>query len=211
MDDRRVIEQIRDGDTKVFETLVERYQGPLFGYLGRMGLAPDRVEDLVQESFLRAFRHLHRFDPDRAAFSTWLFTIAKRLALNGLAHQSRQGTDVDVSQLADPSPGVLDRCDDPRIKERIHAAMRQIPIKLRSPIALAYLKDMSLADIALVEGCALGTVKSRIHRGKQRLRVLLADLIDERADQDNIRPGADRASRPENNEEAPSGSPRGGE
>lgn len=92
MDDHSIIEQVRRGHTQAFEALVLCYQLPLFRYLGRMGLASETVEDLVQHSFLRAFQHLPRFDPDRARFSTWLFTIARRLAGNGTGRMSAGGS-----------------------------------------------------------------------------------------------------------------------
>ncbi|MEA3278622.1 MAG: sigma-70 family RNA polymerase sigma factor, partial [Pseudomonadota bacterium] len=171
MDDLLVIEQVRQGNRRAFETLVRHHQGPLFQYLGRMGLASEEIEDLVQETFVRAFRHLHAFDPRRARFPTWLFTIAKRLALNLLARKRPVRDDLDTARLAGSALRPDEHCDAPLIKRRIDDALRQIPLKYRSPVALAYLKDMSLADIARVEGCSVGTVKSRIHRGKQRRSV----------------------------------------
>jgi RNA polymerase sigma-70 factor (ECF subfamily) len=177
MDDHSIIEQVRRGHTQAFEALVLRYQLPLFRYLGRMGLASETVEDLVQHSFLRAFQHLPRFDPDRARFSTWLFTIARRLALNAL---TRRGSRVPGREAADQTDHGLaapEQIDQAVVQQRVRQALAQLPPRLRSPLALAYLGDLSIADIARVEGCSEGTVKSRIYRGKQRLRILLADLI----------------------------------
>ena len=77
MDELQLIEQVKQGDTRAFEGLVRRYQRPLFHYLGRMGLTTAETEELAQETFLRAFRHLKAFEPNRARFSTWLFTIAR--------------------------------------------------------------------------------------------------------------------------------------
>jgi len=78
MDDEQLVQQVLRGESRAFEVLVLRHQRPLFHYLGRMGLDAAETEDLAQEAFLRAYRHLHRFDPRRARFSTWLFTIARR-------------------------------------------------------------------------------------------------------------------------------------
>ena len=74
-----VIKRVRDGDRSAFAELVAHYQRPLFGYLGRMGQSQAAAEDLAQETFLRAWTSLGSYDPARAAFSTWLFTIARNL------------------------------------------------------------------------------------------------------------------------------------
>ena len=64
-----------------------------------------------------------------------------------------------------------------QIRQRIDLALRQLPLHYRSPLALAYLDELSVAEIARIEGCAEGTVKSRVHRAKQQLRTLLTDLL----------------------------------
>ena len=177
MDDLQVIERIKNGDSRAFESLVLRYQQPLFHYLGRMGLSAGETEELVQETFLRAFQHLHKFEPERAQFSTWLFTIARRLALN-LLSRHRNALNLANENLTEVSVVAHhDSYDQAQIRQRIDIALRQLPLKYRSPMALAYLEELSVAEIACIEGCAEGTVKSRIHRAKQQLKTLLADLL----------------------------------
>ena len=177
MDDEQLIQQVLRGETQAFDALVQRHQHALFFYLGRMGLCQAEAEDLAQEAFLRAYRYLHRYDPARARFSTWLFTIARRLAANLKASSRYRLTD-SMEALGEPvqsdAPGL-----EPRLRDRLDRALRQLPLKFRSPLALAYLGDLSIEDIAAVEACAPGTVKSRIHRAKQRLKRELADLIGE--------------------------------
>jgi RNA polymerase sigma-70 factor (ECF subfamily) len=177
MDDLQVIELVRVGDSSAFEQLVQRYQQPLFHYLGRMGLSMGETEELAQETFFRAFRHLRKFDPERARFSTWLFTIARRLALNLLARQ-RHAQDMATTKISEARvSGPHDSCDQVQIRQRIDMALQQLPLKYRSPLALAYLDELSISEIARIEGCAEGTVKSRIHRAKQQLKPLLIDLL----------------------------------
>lgn len=179
MDDFQVIKQVISGNKQAFEKLVLRYQTPLLLYLGRMGMVQAEAEELAQETFLRAYRHLGRFDPQLAQFSTWLFTIARRLGINAMARRRVKTYSLE-DNVAALDISYTDRHDDSaRIKQRINEALLQLPMKYRSPIALAYLGDLGMADIAHVEGCSVGTVKSRIHRGKKRLQVMLADLIGE--------------------------------
>lgn len=177
MNEFQVIKQVISGNKQAFEKLVLRYQTPLLLYLGRMGMVQADAEELAQETFIRAFRHLSRFDPQQAQFSTWLFTIARRLGINAMARRRVKTYSLEDSEAA-LNLSYTDRYDDgARIKKRINEALLQLPMKYRSPIALAYLGDLGMADIARVEGCSVGTVKSRIHRGKKRLRVMLTDLI----------------------------------
>lgn len=175
--ERAAITAVLGGRAQAFERIVLRWQLPLMHYLGRLGIPRAESEELTQETFVRAYRHLSRFDPERAAFSTWLFTIARRLAINaiGKARRSEPLDDPDaVAVDADPTCTI----DAGRIAARLRSALASLPPKLRSPIALAYLDELSMAEIAAVEGCSVGTIKSRIHRGKERLRPLLADLLE---------------------------------
>lgn len=148
MDDLQVIEQVKDGNAQAFEQLVQRYQRPLFHYLGRMGLPSAEAEEQTQESFIRAYQHLSGFEPHRARFSTWLFTIARRLALNLLARHRYEIGIHDWVDSPDPSPEQNDSYDQNVIRQRIATALTQLPLKYRSPLALAYLRELSIAEIA---------------------------------------------------------------
>jgi RNA polymerase sigma-70 factor (ECF subfamily) len=178
-----LIQRVLSGDKQAFEPLVRRYQRPLFQYLSRLGLEDAVVQELAQETFLRVFRHLHRYDPDRgASFSTWLFTIARRLALNELSRSRRKYNHVDCTTIKRASTE-SDNLPAEVLKEQhrvmLYEAMNQLPPDFRSAVSLSYLREMSIEQIAAIEGCAVGTVKSRIHRGKCRLQKLLVDVIGE--------------------------------
>jgi signal peptidase I len=78
MDLTDVLQRVLSGDRRAYAEIVARYEKPLFGFFGRMGLPQARAEDIAQETFLRAWMHLGDFDPGRASFTTWLYTIARR-------------------------------------------------------------------------------------------------------------------------------------
>jgi RNA polymerase sigma-70 factor (ECF subfamily) len=167
------------GERAAFEALVRRFQQPVFAFLGRMGLTQAEAEDLAQEAFVRAWQHLDRYRPEQAAFSTWLFTIARRLALNALDGAGHRLTD----RSGDPPPNLA--CEQPgpaqtlqvrQQRDAIRAALRRLPAADRSVLALAYVQDLSLADIARVEACSESAVKARLHRARQRLRQAWAEL-----------------------------------
>lgn len=72
--DEHILKRIRQGDQTAFAVLVERFQKPLFSYLGKMGLSQTLAEEVAQEAFIRVWQSRQQFDPDRAAISTWLFS-----------------------------------------------------------------------------------------------------------------------------------------
>ena len=176
MDIKTVLKHIASGDRSAFSWLVARFQKPLFGYLGRMGLSQGTAEDIAQETFLRAWNRLGDYDATRAEFSTWLFTIARNLALNELSrasvkHEVATGDVLPEFACGNAQPSeVLDQAQQ---KQRIHAALRALPLMDRSALALAYFQELDLAAIARIEGCSTGAIKVRLHRAKQRLRQLL--------------------------------------
>lgn len=170
-----LLERAAAGDRQAFAELVLQYQGPLFGFLGRMGCSQAQAEDLAQEAFLRAWTHLPSFQPGRAQFSTWLFTIARNLAFNAM-HSAQQQHEVPQDGQPEPpcpQPGPEHALQQAQQSARLQAALRQLPLADRSALALVYVQDLALADVARIEGDSLAAIKTRLHRAKQRLRALL--------------------------------------
>ncbi len=175
MDDGFLIRQVLGGNRDAFRLLVVRYQRPLFRFLGGFGLEQAAAEELAQETFLRAFRNLSGYEASKASFSSWLFTIAKHLAMNETVSSRRRAPHVEAGEsglqnMAPLAPEVLQAEEN---RSRVRAALQALPEALRSTLALAYLRELSLDEVAQIEGCSLGTVKSRIFRGKQQLRAAL--------------------------------------
>jgi len=176
MDDEFLVRQILGGSREGFRLLVLRYQRPLFRFLGVLGFAQDAAEDVAQQTFLRAYRSLASFDPQQAKFSTWLFTIAKRLAANERerAHHRREQPVQDLPEAEAPS-ALVDPAVAAERTRRLAAAIAGLPEALRSTFFLSQVKELTLDEVAAVEGCALGTVKSRIHRAREQLRAALVE------------------------------------
>lgn len=179
MDINVLLRRMDRGDRSAFAELVEYFQRPLFGYLGRMGLRQGQAEEVAQETFLKVWQRIGDYDQARAAFSTWLFTIARNLALNELARAStsREQTLGDempetASEQAQPVQEVMGR----QRREQVRRALHALSYDDRSALALAYYEELDLASIARIEGCTVGAVKVRLHRAKQRLRQLLEDM-----------------------------------
>lgn len=176
MDISLLLRRIRDGDRSAFAELLAHYQRPLFGYLGRMGLPQGQAEEVAQEAFLRVWQSLQSYDSERAQFSTWLFTIARHLAINELnrasaAHELSAGDDLPEAPSEQGQPTQLVMAKQRRTQ--VQQALRALPNDDRSALALAYFEELDMATIARIEGCSVGAIKVRLHRAKQRLRQLL--------------------------------------
>ena len=176
MDIPHIFRRIQAGDRKAFAEVVGKYQRALFGFLGRMGLSPSQAEDVAQETFLRAWRHLGQYKPDRGEFSTWLFTIARNLALNEANRTASSRGLPATDDLPEPACGRLQPQDEFELaqrRRRVHAALCELPVADRCVLALAYLQDMNVAEIARIEGSTTGAIKTRLHRARGRLSRLL--------------------------------------
>lgn len=173
MDIQHTLRQIADGNRQAFAPLVERYQRPLFGFLGRMGLTQAHAEEIAQETFLRAWQSLGQYDPKRAEFSTWLFTIARRLALNELERASaKQETVLEDTHTETASNDALpqEQLEMQEQQRRLQTTLRRLPLHERSTLALAYIQGLDIKTIAHIEGCSESAVKVRLHRAREQLR-----------------------------------------
>ncbi len=176
MDDGFLIRQVLGGNRDAFRLLVVRYQRPLFRFLGGFGLEQAAAEELAQETFLRAFRGLSGYDASKASFSSWLFTIAKHLAMNETASSRRRAPHVEAGTIdLQEAPLAPETVQGEERRGRVHAALRGLPDGLRSTMMLAYLRELSLDEVAQIEGCSVAAIKSRIFRGKQLLRAALLE------------------------------------
>ena len=168
-----VLQRVARGDGSAFADLVIYYQRPLFAFLGRMGFDSARAEEVAQESFLRAWQNLSSYRSEQAQFSTWLFTIARRLAVNELSrplHRHETGADEKAPEPASTAAGPEQTLAQRQLQEQVHAALRSLSTEDRSVLALAYTHELSAADIAVIEACSVDAVKTRLHRARQRSR-----------------------------------------
>jgi len=177
------------GDERAFGELMHRYQTRLLNFINRMIGDRERSEDLVQETFVRVHRHLHRFDPSRK-FSTWIYTIASNLAKNELRNRAR-------SPLVFPDSARAPSEDDPRplefedstlrpdtmfenrsLHELVQSTVAQLTPAHRVVFVLRELEGRSYEEIAGVTSTNLGTVKSRLNRARSSFAEMIAPHLD---------------------------------
>lgn len=174
MSEVELVARSRCGDTAAYDQLVGAYQHRIFSLAYRITGNREDAWDAAQEAFLKAYRNLRGFH-GRAAFSTWLHRIAVNAALDVVRRRPAQlpvSLDVPLSALDDPADEVM-RKD---VQQRVHRAIATLPFEQRVVIALRDLQGMRYEEIAEALQIPVGTVRSRISRGRETLRVMLADL-----------------------------------
>jgi len=180
--ERLLVVRAQAGDDAAFAELVERYSPRLRYFLRKLlgeerhggperhrGRSPqDGAEDLLQDVWLDVLRQLGRLK-DPQALAAWLYRIARDRAF-GRLRRSRPAEPLDEASVVDAE---REEPFSPEDAARIHAALDQLPAEQREVLVLRFLEDMTYEQIASVVGCQLGTVRSRIHYGKQALRRIL--------------------------------------
>lgn len=179
------IKQVLNGNQDAYTEIVDLYQTRLYHVCYRMLGNKHEAEDITQEAFLRAFINLHTFDQKRK-FSTWIFRIATNLCIDRIRkkkpdyHLDAQvpGTDgLDMySQIAASEELPVEQLEKMEMQERIQYEISRLPDKYRSVIVLKYMEELSLQEISEILDLPLGTVKTRIHRGREALRKQMSQL-----------------------------------
>ena len=186
--DQVLVDRVRDGDKQAFDLLVAKYQRRLMRLLSRIVHDPAEAEDVVQETFIKAYRALRHFRGD-SAFYTWLYRIGINTAKNFLATQGRRtptSTEADAEQAEACNDGEpLRDINTPesmlaskQIAQTVNAAMDALPVDLRTAIALREIEGLSYEEISDIMACPIGTVRSRIFRAREVIAEKLRPLLD---------------------------------
>lgn len=190
--DQILVEQAQAGDKQAFGLLVTKYQRRLARLISRMVRDQAEVEDVVQDSFIRAYRALPSFRND-SAFYTWLYRIGVNTAKNWLATHGRRAQlthsmddeeapgqdDAEMTQVNETPERLL---MTKQIGETVNAAVERLPEELRTALTLREIEGMSYEEIAQVMDCPVGTVRSRIFRARDAVAAKLKPLLDTASD-----------------------------
>jgi RNA polymerase sigma-70 factor (ECF subfamily) len=189
LDDSDLVSAFLAGKERAFQILVERYQTRLLNFIYRTIGDRERGEDLVQEVFIRVYRHLHRFDQSKK-FSTWIYTIASNLAKNELRNRSRnplvffqtirknwQDEDRPL-QFEDYNSRPDDLYRKRHLRALVEESVAQLPEHHRQVFVLRELEGKSYEEIAEITGCNLGTVKSRLNRARNSFAAIIEPGLD---------------------------------
>ena len=179
------IKEVLKGDQNAFAEIVELFQDKLYRICYRMLGDKHEAEDIAQEAFVRAFINIHTFDTNRK-FSTWLYRIGTNLCIDRIRKKKPDYyLDAEVagteglnmySQIASkeelPEQEVLKM----EMQDRVQYEISRLPDKYRAVIVLKYMEDLPLQEISDILEMPLGTVKIRIHRGREALRKQLSNM-----------------------------------
>jgi RNA polymerase sigma-70 factor (ECF subfamily) len=190
------MERVRSGQELAFNELVERYQGPVTGFLARMLKSRDEALDAAQEVFIRVHGRAHLYEPSYP-FRCWLYRIATNVAIDMVRREKRRGFlllgdllgrrggrderhDEEEVVGYDPTAetdGALDGMVDGERAALLRQAVATLPAPYRAALVLRDLEEMSYEEVASVLGCQVGTVKSRVNRARNLLREKLGGVL----------------------------------
>jgi RNA polymerase sigma-70 factor (ECF subfamily) len=188
LDDNQLVTSYLGGAQRAFDVLVERYQTRLLNFVYRTVGDRERAEDLVQEVFVRVYRHLARFDQSKK-FSTWIYTIASNLAKNELRNRARSPLvyfqtmttaweDEDRPlEFEDSTARPDDAFERRHLRALVEAGVRRLPEHHRQVFVLRELEGRSYEEIAEMTRCNLGTVKSRLNRARAAFAEIVGPVL----------------------------------
>ena len=182
--DGALVTRARVGDADAFRLLVERHSRPVFRLAFRMTGNEQDAEDVVQESMLRAYKQLAKFD-QRASFSTWLYRIATNCSLDLVRSRKRRTEDrTAASETEEPAMTVASQDPNPErmalsgeVRERLTAAMDELSAVERAAFVLRHFEGMCIEDIGRALDCQPGAAKHSVFRAVQKLRRALEPVV----------------------------------
>ncbi len=185
--DRLLVERAQKGDLRAFDLLVIKYQHRVLSVIRRFVSDGDEAQDVAQESFIKAFNALEQFRGD-SAFYTWLFRIATNTAKNHLVARARRTpvVDIDIDDAVSQDEGEQLRDHEgpeavmamQEMEQAIKRAVAELPDELRTALCLREFDGLSYEDIAAIMDCPIGTVRSRIFRGRETVDKQVAAVMN---------------------------------
>jgi len=181
--DEEIIARYKEGDQEAFKDLINKYISPLYNFTARITNRND-ASDIVQETFIKVWKSLNRFDVKKASFKTWIFTIGRNTATdflrkkrNLLFSDVEKDTDEDINSFAENIPDeqilpdvALEKLQD---KEFLNEVLNELKPNYREVLILHYQEEMTFDEIGKILNKPLNTVKSQYRRAMEQLRELL--------------------------------------
>ncbi len=178
LSDRHLAKLARGGNGQAFDLLTERHHDSIYRLCRSMLGDGSDADDATQETFVRAFRSIWRYDPTRD-FSPWLRGIAGNVCLQSLRRRSRDSRREVSLDAQTPEPVAPDTPKRSKLAEDALAALMRLDVTYRLPLALFYLEDGSVAEVADALEISPGAARVRLHRGREKLRNMLMEKQSE--------------------------------
>lgn len=187
LSDEDVMELLQSGYDAALQIIIERYEHRIHNFIYRYTHNIEDAEDITQETFLRVYRSKHRYQRI-AKFSTWLYTIAfnltkshyKRLSRLNTISISNDSNDNDYDwELPDSALRPDDNTDRGMMMSLVYAAMEKLPQDFKEAVLLRDIKNLTYEEIEEITGVPMGTVKSRINRGRAKIKLYLEPVLND--------------------------------
>ncbi len=187
--DHELVARAQQGSERAYRELLGRYQRPVFSLVYRMVRDREQAEDLSQETFVRVFTHIDRYDP-KYKFSSWIFKIATNLTIDAIRKKEPKTVSLDGSRYAETSdeveattitvesgdPNAEQLLEAKELGSEIEAAIGRLRPEYRTAILLRHVEGHAYEEIAEIMALPLGTVKTYIHRARKELQGGLSHL-----------------------------------
>jgi RNA polymerase sigma factor (sigma-70 family) len=178
MTDEQIVDRVRNGETRLFDQLVRRYQDPVYGMAARFVGAGADAEDVAQEVFLKVFRGLAGFKGE-AKFSTWLYRVTFNLCADWLRRNRKPGRRTagidEAGEVRDDRVDLEGSLLESEEKARVNRALDALDKRYRSVIVLLYYQKLPYEEIATILGVPVKTVETRLYRARKMLRKALGE------------------------------------
>lgn len=174
-EDIDLIQQYLEGNTNAFDELMRAHEDRVFGICLRMLRDRDAALDATQETFLTVFRKADRYKAE-AAFSTWLYRVAVNTCYDHLRRAKRKHADALPDHIDPADPSIGDQLEAVELRPDLEAALQGISTEFRAAVVLVDLEGLALETASEMLGVPVGTVKSRVYRGRRQLAERLGNL-----------------------------------
>ena len=184
-EDNRIILAVLGGDVNAYGRLVVKYQTPIYNLFYRATQCTDTALDLTQDTFIRAYQNLERFNTGKRFFP-WLYAIGLNLARDHLRKIGRRNTHIDhhadICEIPDACPDPVIMMERTVTRRRVAAALIRLPLDYREALLLRFREELSMKEIAAALSISVSGAKMRVSRGLKKLKTLLQSAPEPSAD-----------------------------
>ena len=180
MSDELLLEKAKSGDQAAFRELYDRHRNPVFRFAYRLLGSVETAEDVTHDAFLSLIRRPGSFEPSRGKLRTYLYAAARNLSLKYFRSSGREGSldELTAEPVGPVGQQPLHRLLDEELSQKVKEAVTSLPPLQREALVLFEYEGLPLSEIAEVVGSDVGAVKARLHRARERLRIILRPYLN---------------------------------